>query len=68
MLVSWSITLNVKTETIGIKMEDIKKLTEQCILNSDKIHVVAQELKSTKRQLNRLAILYVVTTFILAAL
>jgi hypothetical protein len=47
-------------------MEDIKKLTEQCILNSDKIHVVAQELKGTKRQLNRLAILYVVTTLILA--
>jgi len=49
-------------------MEDIKKLTEQCVLNSDKIHVIAQELKSTKRQLDRLAILYVITTFILAAL
>jgi len=49
-------------------MEDIKKLTEQCVLNSDKIHVIAEELKSTKRQLNRLAILYVITTFILAAL
>jgi hypothetical protein len=49
-------------------MEDIKKLTEQCVLNSDKIHVIAEELKSTKRQLNRLAILYVFTTLILAAL
>ena len=49
-------------------MEDIKKLTEQCMLNSDKIHVIAEELKSTKRQLNRLAILYVITTLILAAL
>jgi hypothetical protein len=46
----------------------MQNIEEQCRLNAEKIHVVAEQLKLTKRRLNRLTILYVITTIILGTM
>jgi len=49
-------------------MKTEKELRDHCVLNSDKIHVLAEQLRLTNRRLNRLTILYFFTTVILAVL